>query len=48
MWGLTVSDIITDEKQISSEEVVYFKNRSPIKPITIDLLTEIDRVAPKM
>jgi hypothetical protein len=42
MCGLTVSDIITDEKQISSEEVVYFKIRSTIKPITIELLTEID------
>jgi hypothetical protein len=39
---LTVSEIIADEKQISPEEVGYFKIRSPIKPITIGQLAEND------
>ena len=40
MCGLSVSEIIADEKQISPGEVGYFKIRSPIKPITIGQLAE--------
>ena len=42
MCGLTVSEIIADEKNISPEEVGYFKIRSPIKPITLGELAGID------
>ena len=42
MSVLSHSDIIIDEKQIFLDEAGYFKIRSPIKPITIGQLTEID------
>ena len=42
MCGLTVSEILADEKNISPEEVGYLKIRSPIKPITLGQLAGID------
>ena len=42
MCGLTVSEILADERNISPEEVGYLKIRSPIKPITLGKLAEID------
>jgi hypothetical protein len=42
MSGLTVSDIIADEKKVSPEEIGYFRVRSPIRPITLVQLAGID------
>ena len=42
MCGLTVSEIIANERNISPEEVGYFKIRSPIKPITLGQLAGIE------
>jgi bacterioferritin-associated ferredoxin len=42
MCGLTVSEILADARNISPEEVGYLKIRSPIKPITLGKLAEID------
>jgi len=42
MCGLTVSEIIADEKKLSPEEIGYFRVRSPIRPITLGQLAEID------
>jgi len=42
MSGLTVSDIIADEKKVSPEEFGYFRVRSPIRPITLVQLAGID------
>ena len=35
MCGLSVSEIIADQRKISPEDVGYFKIRSPIRPITL-------------
>ena len=42
MSGLTVYDIIADEKKVSPEEFGYFRVRSPIRPITLVQLAGID------
>jgi len=42
MCGLTISEIIADEKKVSPEEIGYFRVRSPIWPITLGQLAEID------
>lgn len=42
MSGLTVSDIIADEKKVSPEEIGYLRVRSPIRPITLVQLAGID------
>ena len=42
MCGLTVSEIIAEEKKVSPEEIGYFRVRSPIIPITLGQLAEID------
>ena len=42
MCGLTVSEIIADERNISPEEVGYLRIRSPIKPITLGQLAGIE------
>jgi len=42
MCGLTVSEIIAEEKKVSPEEIGYFKVRSPIRPITLGQVAEID------
>ena len=42
MCGLTVSEIIADERQVSPADVGYFRVRSPIKPITLGQLAGID------
>jgi hypothetical protein len=42
MCGLTVSEIIAEEKKVSPEEIGYFRVRSPIRPITLGQLAEID------
>jgi hypothetical protein len=42
MSGLTVSDIIADEKKVSPEKIGYFRVRSPIRPITLVQLAGID------
>jgi len=33
--GLTVSEIIADERKVSPAEVGYYRVRPPIKPITL-------------
>ena len=38
MCGLSVSEVIADQRKISPEDVGYFKIRSPIKPITLGQL----------
>ena len=42
MCGLTVSEIIAEEKKVSPEEIGYFRIRSPIIPITLGQLAEIN------
>jgi bacterioferritin-associated ferredoxin len=42
MCGLTVSEIIADEKKVSPEEIGYFKVRSPIIPITLGQVAGLD------
>ena len=42
MSGLSVSDIIADEKKVSPEEIGYFRVRSHIRPITLVQLAGID------
>jgi hypothetical protein len=39
MCGLTVAEIIADERQVSPADVGYFRVRSPIKPVTLGQLT---------
>ena len=41
MCGLSVSEIIADQRKISPEDVGYFKIRSPIRPITLAQLAGI-------
>ena len=43
MCGLSVSEVIADERGISPAEVGYFRVRSPIKPITLGQLAGINR-----
>ena len=43
MSGLTVSDIIADEKKVSSEEIGDFRVRSPIRPITLVPRVSVNR-----
>ena len=42
MCGLTVSEVIADERKLSPAEVGYFRIRSPIKPVTLAQLAEMD------
>ena len=42
MCGLTVSEIIADERQVSPADVGYFRVRSPIKPVTLGQLTGVE------
>jgi len=42
MCGLTVSEIIAEENKVSPEEIGYFRVRSPIRPVTLGQVAEID------
>jgi len=44
MCGLTVSEIIADYRKVDVSEVGYFRIRPPIKPITVEQLSDIQLV----
>lgn len=41
MCGLTVAEVIADERKVSPAEVGYYRIRPPIKPITLGQLAGI-------
>jgi NADPH-dependent 2,4-dienoyl-CoA reductase/sulfur reductase-like enzyme len=42
MCGLTVSEVIADERGLTPEDVGYFRIRSPIKPVTLGELAGLE------
>ena len=44
MCGLTVSEIIADERGVGAEEVGYYRIRPPLKPMTIGELASFERM----
>ena len=40
--GLTVSEIIAAERNVSPQEVGYYRIRSPIKPVTLGEVASLD------
>ena len=41
MCGLTVSELIADEKRTSPQDVGYFRLRPPVKPISLGELAAL-------
>ncbi len=42
LCGLTVSEIIADERKVPAEQIGYYRIRPPLKPITIGELAALD------